>query len=99
MTRNSDYQDHPQPRPPRPVAEPERVRPDLVVVSSSSPPRPTELDVDELAGWLVTLVDLGRAISARASVAVIVDGELVFAGQRVEHLAGRVYAAIFGSPL
>jgi hypothetical protein len=56
------------------------------------------VDVDTIAGQLVTLIDLGRAVTARNAVAVIPDNEVGIAGQRVEHIAGVVFATLFDMP-
>jgi len=56
------------------------------------------VDIDAVADLLVTLVDLGRAITARNAVAVIPDAELALAGQRVEHIAGRLFITLFDTP-
>jgi hypothetical protein len=61
-------------------------------------PPPAEVDVDTIAGHLVTLIDLGRAITARNAVAVIPDLELEAAGQRVEHLAAVLFRTLFDAP-
>lgn len=58
-----------------------------------------EADVDALGSQLLTLVDLGRAIAARASLMLVADPELVLAGQRVEHIAGRIFERIFDAPV
>ncbi len=81
---------------------PARQDPNLVelaeVVDLEARRRPPA-DVDGIASALVTLVDLGRAITARSSVILVADPELVLAGQRVEYLAGRVFELIFEAPV
>jgi hypothetical protein len=62
------------------------------------PATPPAVDVDTIAGQLVTLIDLGRAITARNAVAVIPDNEVGIAGQRIEHIAGVVFATLFDIP-
>jgi hypothetical protein len=63
------------------------------------PPTPNldDVDIDELAEQLTTLVDLGRVIAAKSAVVLVPAPELVLAGQRVEHIAERVYRTIFGT--
>lgn len=51
--------------------------------------------VETVAGLLIRLRDIGRDVTARATVSVIPDAELVLAGQRVEYIAGRLYSSIF----
>ena len=72
----------------------------LAVVDTPPPPPPAaDVDIDSIVQSLTTLVDLGRAITARASLLLIADPELVLAGQRVEFLAGRAFALIFDAPV
>lgn len=56
------------------------------------------VDVDTIAAQLVTLIDIGRAITARNAIAVIPDADLHFAGQRVEHIATRLFVTLFDCP-
>lgn len=56
-------------------------------------------DVEGIAQSLTTLVDLGRAIAARAALLIIADDELALAGQRVEWLAARTFELIFEAPV
>ena len=53
----------------------------------------------DIGDIVFTLVDLGRAITARSSLLLIADPELVLAGQRVEHIAGKVFERIFDAPI
>lgn len=72
----------------------------LAVVDTppAAPPAP-DVDIDSIVHSLTTLVDLGRAITARASLLLIADPELVLAGQRVEFLAARAFDLIFDAPV
>jgi len=57
------------------------------------------VDVETIAGRLLILRDLGRAIAARSTVLLIPDPQLVLAGQRVEHIADAIFRQVFETEL
>jgi len=76
-------------------------RPDNVHQLHSRPAvDPAELvDIETIAGRLLILRDLGRAIAARSTVLLIPDPQLVLAGQRVEHIADAIFRQVFETEL
>jgi len=76
-------------------------RPDNVHQLHSRPAGdPAELvDIETIAGRLLILRDLGRAIAARSTVLLIPDPQLVLAGQRVEHIADAIFRQVFETEL
>ena len=53
--------------------------------------------VETVAGLLISLRDLGRDIAAKGALVLVPEPDLVFAGQRVEHIAERLLGAIFAT--
>lgn len=75
--------------------------PTNVVAFRTRPPIEPEAVAEELvetvAGLLIRLRDLGRDIAAKGALVLVPEPELVLGGQRVEHIAERLFVAIFAT--